>query len=101
MAGGPGSFVRDPQPCCPSLFQIKAILAAFILMGAVIFIHVPVNGLAGIEWIFVSVRYRLERRLHDAEPTPVSVSPALLAAGRRPTFTIATATTANFASSSH
>ena len=77
----------------PGPFQIKAILAAILIMGAVVFIHIPINGLAGIEWVFINFRYRAEKRLHSSTGSTMTPDSVLLAA-TRPTFAFTTAQTA-------
>lgn len=48
----------------PLPFQINIAIGGTLLMVAFVFIHVPVNGLSGIEWIYINIRYRLEKALH-------------------------------------
>ena len=68
----------------PLPFQFNAGIAGLILMIAVVFIHVPVNGLAGIEWIFINTRYSLERKSHRT----LGHEPSKDIANQKPTFQI-------------
>lgn len=43
------------------------VLAAMIMVGFV-FIHVPVNGLTGLEWLYIMLRFRVEEDQHLADP---------------------------------
>jgi hypothetical protein len=71
----------------PLPLQVNLMLGAFILMGAFIFIHIPVNGLSGIEWIFIAMRYRAERHLHKAKGIAVSDTTSSRRT-RRPAFNV-------------
>ena len=44
-----------------------------LLMLGFVFIHVPINGLTGIEWLYIALRFRLEEEQHQAQP-PLTVS---------------------------
>jgi hypothetical protein len=48
----------------PLPFTFNILIGGVILIFAGLFIHAPVNGLAGIEWIYIYVRYVLEKRQH-------------------------------------
>jgi hypothetical protein len=54
----------------PLDFLIKVFLTSTLLILGFTFIHVPVNGLAGIEWCWVWLRFKLEKRLHKTVATP-------------------------------
>lgn len=69
----------------PLPFQINLIVAGVALMAAVVFIHVPVNGLSGLEWIFINVRYRLEKKLHQATGVEIGLRSLV---GLKPAFNV-------------
>ena len=48
------------------------VLGAMAMVGFV-FIHVPVNGLTGLEWLYILLRYRIEEEQHQAKP-PLSLN---------------------------
>lgn len=68
----------------PLPFQFNLVLGAVIFMGAIVFIHAPVNGLSGLEWLYINFRYRLEKRLHQARGIEAGLSLAQL----KPAFTV-------------
>jgi hypothetical protein len=45
-------------------FFLKLGVVGFMAMIAFAFIHAPVNGLAGIEWLYINLRYRLDGDKH-------------------------------------
>jgi hypothetical protein len=55
----------------PLDFIFKTTAAAVLLFSGVTFIHMPLNGLTGLEWIRVFFRYRLEEGegLHHGKPS--------------------------------
>lgn len=66
----------------PFEFYFRIVVAACIAMFAFLFIHAPINGLGGIEWLYIWLRYRLEKKRHRTQP-PSSLS---LVTSRRPTI---------------
>ncbi len=48
------------------------VLGAMAMIGFV-FIHVPINGLTGLEWLYIVLRFRVEEDQHLAEP-PLSLN---------------------------
>mgnify|MGYP001080868678 FL=1 len=69
----------------PFDFYIRMVIATCIAMFAFLFIHAPINGLAGIEWLYIWLRYRLEKRQHHTQP-PLSLA---LITSQRPTIQVA------------
>ena len=69
----------------PFDFYIRMVIATCIAMFAFLFIHAPINGLAGIEWLYIWLRYRLEKRQHRTQP-PLSLA---LITSQRPTIQVA------------
>ena len=49
----------------PGDITIKAILCSLLLAGGWFFIHYQINGLVGYEKVYVMLRFRLERTMHD------------------------------------
>lgn len=68
----------------PFEFYFRIIVAACIAMFAFLFIHAPINGLGGIEWLYIWLRYRLEKKRHRTQP-PASLA---LVTSRRPTIQV-------------
>lgn len=66
----------------PFDFYIRMIIGACIGMFAFLFIHAPINGLGGLEWLYIWLRYRLETRQHHTQP-PLSMA---LVTSQRPTI---------------
>lgn len=56
----------------PLDFLIKVFLTSTLLILGFTFIHVPMNGLAGIEWCWVWLRFKLEKRLHKTVPAKLT-----------------------------
>ncbi|HEX2911053.1 MAG TPA: hypothetical protein VH186_09615 [Chloroflexia bacterium] len=50
-------------------FTYRFIAGAVIFMLGLAFIHSPINGLAGIEWFYVYLRYLAEKSRHDTLPS--------------------------------
>lgn len=53
----------------PFNFPIRLVIGVSLAMFAALFIHAPINGLAGIEWLFIWLRFRLEKRNHHTQPS--------------------------------
>ena len=62
----------------PLPFQFNLSCGALILMFAAVFIHAPVNGLSGLEWIFIYLRFNLEKRQHHTAGVSVSQDLSML-----------------------
>ncbi len=45
---------------------LKVGLITAIFMTGVLFIHIPMNGLTGLEWLFIALRFRVEEEQHQA-----------------------------------
>ncbi len=71
----------------PFEFYIRLVVAACIAMFAFLFIHAPINGLGGIEWLYIWLRFRLEAKRHKTQP-PLNLA---LVTGRRPTIQVSMA----------
>lgn len=68
----------------PFIFTIKLVMAAIVVVFGGLFIHSPINGLAGIEWLYVYVRFGLEKKRHlTIAPLPPD---AMLPGGQLPVF---------------
>lgn len=52
----------------PFGLEVKLVVSGIILMFAMLFIHSPINGLAGIEWLFIHLRFALEKKKHLTIP---------------------------------
>ena len=46
----------------------RLVIAGSIFMAGLAFIHSPINGLAGIEWSFIYLRFNLEKKWHRTLP---------------------------------
>ena len=68
----------------PFEFYVRLVVAASTCIFAFLFIHSPINGLGGIEWLYIWLRYRLEKKQHQTEP-PASLT---LVSSRRPTIQV-------------
>ncbi len=68
----------------PVDFYIRLIIGAVLVTFAALFIHAPINGLAGIEWVYIWLRFRLERQRH-LTVAPLEVD---LAGQQRPVFQV-------------
>jgi hypothetical protein len=68
----------------PFDFYIRMVIATCIGMFAFLFIHAPINGLGGIEWLYIWLRYRLEKRQHHTQP-PLNLA---LVNSQRPTIQV-------------
>lgn len=66
-------------------FTIRLVVAACIVTFGGLFIHAPLNGLAGIEWIYVYIRFVVEKSRHR------TAAPVTLHLGRRPKFSVSMA----------
>ncbi len=68
----------------PLDFYIRLIIGSVIATFAALFIHAPINGLAGLEWVYIWLRFRLEKRRH------LTVAPfeADLNSQQRPVFQV-------------
>jgi hypothetical protein len=69
----------------PFDFYFRLIVAASLAVFAFMFIHVPINGLGGIEWLYIGLRFRLEKKRHQTQP-PLTLS---LITNQRPTIQVA------------
>ncbi len=69
----------------PFDFYIRMVIATCLGMFAFLFIHAPINGLGGIEWLYIWLRYRLEKRQHHTQP-PYNLA---LVTSQRPNITVA------------
>jgi hypothetical protein len=49
----------------PLEFIFKLVIIALLLSFGFLFIHAPINGLAGIEWLWIFMRYKLEKKFHQ------------------------------------
>lgn len=68
-------------------FTFRLVAGAVFFMMGLAFIHSPINGLAGIEWGYMFLRFFVERNRHDTIES--SVLNELEAAGRtRPIFNV-------------
>ncbi len=63
----------------PLDFTVKVGVLGTLVMAGMVFIHVPINGLTGIEWFFIALRYRLEEDRHYGEPPTVLSLPVFVA----------------------
>lgn len=68
----------------PFEFYVRIVVAACLAMFAFLFIHAPINGLGGIEWLYIWLRYRLEKKRHKTQP-PVGLT---LITSHRPTIEV-------------
>ncbi len=68
----------------PVDFYIRLIIGAVLATFAALFIHAPINGLSGIEWVYIWLRFRLEKQRH------LTVAPLELdlAGQQRPVFQV-------------
>ncbi len=69
----------------PFDFPIRLVIGASLAMFAALFIHAPINGLGGIEWLFIWLRFQLEKRRHQTQP-PVNIN---LITNQKPTIQVA------------
>lgn len=69
----------------PFDFPIRLIIGASLAMFAALFIHAPVNGLGGIEWLFIWLRFQLEKKQHRTQP-PLNLT---LITSQKPTIQVA------------
>ncbi|OJV93784.1 MAG: hypothetical protein BGO39_15560 [Chloroflexi bacterium 54-19] len=53
----------------PFNFPIRLVIGVSLAMFAALFIHAPINGLAGIEWLFIWLRFHLEKHSHHTQPS--------------------------------
>ncbi len=68
----------------PVDLYIRLIIGAVLVTFAALFIHAPINGLAGIEWVYIWLRFRLEKQRH-LTVAPLEVD---LAGQQRPVFQV-------------
>lgn len=73
----------------PLDFVFKLVIGASIATFGALFIHAPVNGLAGVEWAYIYLRFAAEKKRHKTVP-PVNTYP-----GRKPVFTVSMSLTSN------
>ena len=69
----------------PFDFPIRLVIGASVAMFAALFIHAPINGLGGIEWLFIWLRFGLEKKRHYTQP-PLNLT---LITSRKPTIQVA------------
>jgi hypothetical protein len=58
----------------PLDFTFKLVIGTLLFMAGLAFIHSPINGLAGIEWSYIYLRFNVEKRQHQTEPPLEAVS---------------------------
>jgi hypothetical protein len=69
----------------PFDFPIRLVIGASLAMFAALFIHAPINGLGGIEWLFICLRFQLEKGKHQTQP-PMNLT---LITSQKPTIQVA------------
>lgn len=69
----------------PFDFPIRLVVGASLAMFAALFIHAPINGLGGIEWLFIWLRFQLEKKRHQTQP-PLNL---VLITSQKPTIQVA------------
>jgi hypothetical protein len=66
----------------PLDFIFKLVIIATLLSFGFLFIHAPINGLAGIEWLWIFSRYKLETKFHQTKPAVEGVNSKTLVSVR-------------------
>lgn len=66
----------------PLDFTFKLVIGAAVGTFGALFIHAPINGLAGIEWVYIYLRFAAEKKRHKTVP-PLTIEP-----GRKPVFNV-------------
>ena len=55
-------FVMNALPL--GLVLKGGVIGGIFMVGA-LFIHIPLNGLTGLEWLFIALRFRVEEEQHQ------------------------------------
>lgn len=66
----------------PLDFTFKLITGVAIATFAALFIHSPINGLAGIEWVYIFSRFAFEKKQHR------TAAPIGVYSGTRPVYSV-------------